>query len=345
MQKTLLIILAVCASSLSYAQKNYNVQKIHTPPIVDGVADELYSYLWTSKVQDITNCIRESLQCEIATPATNCTNMVQWVSAMDEDFLYVFVSVQDNQINKEDGVSLYFAMDNDRTSNCPNNWPRAYNANTFEIVAINPADPKVSSPNGMGAAVEAAKVQLTNCGYNIEFKLSFSEMDFLTGLKPINGRKIGFDISNYNQDGLEKSQLMWNNCCSNRNWTESTNFGTLTFDEGKIYRRSADSPANHLGDINICTGSEKITSLVSHLSIYPNPAANEVQVNIKALQNEQISVEIVNALSQKVYSSSIAITAGENSHLIPTSQLQNGVYTVFIQKDNRSTSKILVINK
>lgn len=341
MQKTLFIILTFCVTTLVCAQKNYYVQKSYYAPIIDGKADNVYSY---TIVENATNCIQESYDCGITTPAHNCTNAMQWASVMDEDFLYVFVSVKDNNITSEDGVELFFSMDNDRKSNCPDYFPGAYNANTFRILASNPANVKLSSPNGVGSAVELAMAEIVNCGYNIEFKLSFSEMDFLTGLKPFSGRKIGFDIANNNKLGMNNSQLMWNNCCSNRNWTESTSFGTLTLNE-LITRRSVDSPKNGFGDINICTTTDKITSLESNMSIYPNPAANEVNVNINALQNEQISVEIVNALSQKVYNRSIAITAGENIHFISTNQLQDGVYTVVIHKDNRSTSKILLIKK
>ncbi len=104
-------------------------------------------------------------------------------------------------------------------------------------------------------------------------------------------------------------------------------------------------PTNGLGGINICTGTDKITNLVTNISLYPNPATNEANITINALQNDVVTLEVVNALSQKVYSAIQPITAGQTVHSIPTAQLKQGVYTVIISKDNSSTSKILVINK
>jgi hypothetical protein len=343
MKKTILILAAFCATSVAIAQKNYYVQKNSNAPIIDGVADDIYTYSW-SAFQNATNCIQESAACGTTIPATNCTNAMTWASIMDESYLYIFASVQDNNITSEDGVELFFSMDNDRTSKCPDSFPNIYTLNTFRISATNPNNLNIYSHSGMGSILEVAKAQITNCGYNIEFKFSFSEMDFLSKEKNLYNRQIGFDISNNNQLPSGTSKLMWNNCCADRNWIEATNFGTLTLNE-LITRRSNDLPTNGLGGINICTGTDKITNLVTNISLYPNPATNEANITINALQNDVVTVEVVNALSQKVYSAIQPITAGQTVHSIPTAQLKQGVYTVIISKDNSSTSKILVINK
>ena len=221
--KTKLFLLAASLwCTQSFGQKVLEIGKSFSEPTIDGVLNES---AWNIS-NSITNQIAESTECGYSIPATNNTNSATFGAFYDDNYLYVGVQVKDFNILQNDGIELFLSMDNDRTSNCPGNWPRAYNANTFQIIIS--AFGAVSSPNGMVSAVESFKVSLIPGGYVAEIKMPWSEMDFLSGLTVNRGRKIGFDIGVTDEiPNQSRAELMWNNCCANRNWTEATNFGTI----------------------------------------------------------------------------------------------------------------------
>ena len=324
-----------CAATVAFAQKDVKIAKLKTGTtvIVDGVADAVYSDALNIPMQSIANCMAGVTDCGLTTPATNCKNVAKWTAVYNEEAIYIFASVVDNNKVAGDKIELFFSMDNDRTSNCPGNWPRAYNANTFQLELNGSAQGAVvpASPNGMVGAIESVKSVVTATGYDVEVKMIFSEMDFLSGKLPVAGRKIGFDIANNDAlVGEEKAQSMWNACCVNRNWTESTSFGTLT-----------------LGDQEVAgvTSTNNLTSLVNKMTVYPNPAAGKVNLRISAVANDNVNIALVNSLSQKMYTSNQTLAAGETTHEINTENLANGIYTVVISKGNLNTTEMVVINK
>ena len=224
--KTKLFLLAASLwCTQSFGQKVLEIGKTSTAPTIDGVLNEPQ---WNIS-NGITNQINmDAIDCGIITPATNNKNTASFGAFYDDEYLYVGVKVMDANLTIGDEVQLYFSMDNDRTSNCPGNWPRAYNANTFELMFNPLGGGSVNSPNGMASAVESFKSSLVPGGYIVEIKLLWSEMDFLSGLNLFEGRKIGFDVGVNDQlFPTSVAQIMWNNCCSNRNWTEATNFGII----------------------------------------------------------------------------------------------------------------------
>jgi len=324
-----------CATTVAFAQKDVTLGIAGAAPTVDGIMDALYTDPLNMPMQNITNCIVASKACGGIIPATNCVTVAKWTAVYDNAAIYIFASVIDANKEANDKIELFLSMDNDRTSNCPLDWPRAYNANTFQL-ELNEAALgalKVNSPNGQSSTVESAISVVTATGYDVEVKLIFSEMDFLSGLTPVAGRKIGFDIANNDfvgPTGDDKNQLYWNACCNNRNWTEATNFGIITL--GAVVLDNG-------------VGTNKLTSLINKVSVFPNPAANEVNVKINAKDNDNVNVSIINSLSQKVYTSNEAIGAGENLKTISTANLANGIYTVVISKGNLNTTEMVVINK
>lgn len=158
-------------------------------------------------------------------------NKVVFGTLWNENNLYIGVKVYDSLVVKgeDDGIELFFNMDNVRSSNCPGNWPRAYGPNDFHLIVG--TDGNITSPQGMELAVKEFQITYFQGGYSIELALSWEEMDFFSGLTPSKGRVFGFDIANNDTDidgQKRQGQLMWNQCCSNRNWTENFNFGYLT---------------------------------------------------------------------------------------------------------------------
>jgi hypothetical protein len=83
--------------------------------------------------------------------------------------------------------------------------------------------------------------------------------------------------------------------------------------------------------------TKEITNATSNLSIYPNPASNRVNINLR--NNKEIAkVIITNVLGEVVKTTMIN---GENTKL-SIEELINGVYYVSIETTNQVTTKSLV---
>jgi hypothetical protein len=310
--------------------KDYFVGKLGGVTVtVDGNMDEIYGLSnRLAGMSTISNCIVLDNACGIVTPATNCTGSAKFAAVYNDEKLYVYAEVMDaTPSSLVDGVELFFSMKNDRTSNCPGNWPRGYDAATFQIISTNPTGTlAVESPNGQIANITASASKAIAGGYSIEFELDFFEADFLSGLTVELGRKIGFDISvNQGEGGPRISQMMWSACCGDRNWTEATNFGTLTLDD--------------------VVATNKLTSLINSVSLAPNPANNMLKLTVNAKNQDELAVSIINSLSQKVYSNTFNTVAGETFQEINTSNLAEGIYTVVLSKNGLNTTEKLVIKK
>jgi hypothetical protein len=97
---------------------------------IDGVMDEKY---WTN-FSPLPYGITDNIDCQnIDNTPVPKSHSASFSTLWDEELLYVAVDVKDLLIQEKDEVVLYFSMQNDRTSNCPGNWPRAYDVSHFKL--------------------------------------------------------------------------------------------------------------------------------------------------------------------------------------------------------------------
>lgn len=106
---------------------------------------------------------------------------------------------------------------------------------------------------------------------------------------------------------------------------------TFSFDEFKIVPRSAD-------DIVVTTtGIEE--NLSTKFDVYPNPSNG--QLNIEGIEGE-FTLQVYNAIGALVYDSNRTFVNNANVNL---ESLNNGIYFVRVQEDNKSQAIKLIINK
>ncbi|HEX8549064.1 MAG TPA: hypothetical protein VF691_19010, partial [Cytophagaceae bacterium] len=129
MKKHLLTLIACIICTHLFSQKLLEVGKVPRGTVViDGKLDEP---TWSINSK-ITNQIDiSSLECGSTVPGPIGNNSAEFGLLWDSSYLYLGVKVMDTQIMSGDNVDLFLSMDNDRSSNCPNNWPRAYTASTM----------------------------------------------------------------------------------------------------------------------------------------------------------------------------------------------------------------------
>ena len=88
---------------------------------------------------------------------------------------------------------------------------------------------------------------------------------------------------------------------------------------------------NDVYDINcLCAGTVGITEieLFSSISLYPNPAADQLNVRFNSALGGLAVQEITDITGRIISSTRVVISAGENNFRIETSTLSNGVYSL-----------------
>ncbi len=115
--------------------------------------------------------------------------------------------------------------------------------------------------------------------------------------------------------------------------------GTVAVTETSAAACSGSSPLVSVA-INECTGiSETNTKL---LTIYPNPAQEQLNVLLGSSLKTPVRVFIYNHLGQLVYQSAEIKTASANPVIIDIANLNPGTYTLRVTEENETFSRIFV---
>jgi hypothetical protein len=96
--------------------------------------------------------------------------------------------------------------------------------------------------------------------------------------------------------------------------------------------------------INTTTGIKK-NSLLSSLSVYPNPVAENANISLVSAENTNLTYSLVDIVGNIVESQKIAVAKGENVIQINTSALSHGMYFIHLISDNANKASTLKIAK
>jgi hypothetical protein len=83
--------------------------------------------------------------------------------------------------------------------------------------------------------------------------------------------------------------------------------------------------------VNVDTGA---VAANSYIASYPNPASNQVGVDVKLAQPETINVQVYNSMGNPVLSTSVSGYTGTNHVNLPLGNLGTGVYYIQVQYGN-----------
>ena len=100
------------------------------------------------------------------------------------------------------------------------------------------------------------------------------------------------------------------------------------------------SNIRHPGIIN---GILPVTSLDANITIYPNPAKDNVTIELLGV-TKNVQLKIINTLGQIVFNEMIVAPSGKTTKQINTSYFAKGVYTVVVETSTTKTLKKLVVN-
>ena len=96
-------------------------------------------------------------------------------------------------------------------------------------------------------------------------------------------------------------------------------------------------------EVNYGVGLEE--ALENTISIFPNPASNNATVALNLSSSNEVVIEVINTLGQKVIVQSLRMNAGENTVKLPVETLTNGLYYVNIKIANEMITEKLNIIK
>lgn len=325
-------------ASLSFGQspkvsKSYMTM---TAPTIDGVIDPAEG--WNFEAGNaITNYIKVAPHdptCDLTTPGATVNNTATWASMWDENYLYVAMKVIDDVVTLDGGdeAEFFLSAGTSRATNCPGSWPKALILKDFQFrVKAGASSPNVD--NGSTILVTSTKSVKTADGYIVEAALDWMEVDFFNQPAPAiaPGRQFLFDAGNSDEDAVgagRYGQTMWNQCCGNRNWTANQDWGVLEL-----------APAT----VSVTKGLKSVNSI----SLQPNPASQVETVDLifNSTESQNLSVSLVNGMSQKVSELSKSVGIGTNTIQLNTANLNSGLYYVVISNGSSNVTKKLVVNK
>ena len=86
------------------------------------------------------------------------------------------------------------------------------------------------------------------------------------------------------------------------------------------------------------SSNDKFTTEVNDITAFPNPTNGLLNLDIDSNEAMNVSVEIVNILSQNVYSDALKINSGKNKYSFDVSQFTSGTYYVVLKSENTTRS-------
>ncbi len=172
------------------------INKVRNKPVIDGIREDI----WNSSVLLTVNK-------EIQPTVTDTTDLsATWSSVWDEDKLYFYISVQDDDLQndspnwyEDDGVEIYIDADNSKN--------QFYDDNDFQItVGWNDGNTIVDTKGNLGEGAVAFVLD-TEKGYDVEVSIPWSALK----VTPQEGLFTGIDIHVIDDDtgGGRSGKLAW----------------------------------------------------------------------------------------------------------------------------------------
>lgn len=110
--------------------------------------------------------------------------------------------------------------------------------------------------------------------------------------------------------------------------------GVMGTQDIKLFRTSATA------------GIQEANTNIAHVSVYPSPAKNNATLSLNLVQNETITLNVVNTVGQVVYTEVLSnLNAGSHTINLNTENWANGIYNITLGSTQGSTSIKLVVEK
>ena len=96
---------------------------------------------------------------------------------------------------------------------------------------------------------------------------------------------------------------------------------------------------------SVCDGIGEEESLKNEINIYPNPAENQLFVELKNEKNEPIDMRLYNVLGEMIYEKMVKNNLQDGVFTLDISQIPSGTYFLQIGKDASFVTKKMIISQ
>jgi hypothetical protein len=104
----------------------------------------------------------------------------------------------------------------------------------------------------------------------------------------------------------------------------STGTYTLKITNGNNCTSLVSSTLN----VTVIAGVRNNSSIINRLEIYPNPASQNLNINIQSKQNANVQLRIFDVSGKEMLTNDIKITKGETLQKIDVSNFAKGIYVI-----------------
>jgi len=123
--------------------------------------------------------------------------------------------------------------------------------------------------------------------------------------------------------------------------------GSIVVTDGEgvvLLNISGDWGTEQIGSFEVTHGVGIEEVLANKLSIFPNPASNNASIELNLIESNEVVIEILNTLGQKVFTYAADMSAGLNKVELPVATLNAGLFYVNIKVGNElMTEKLNII--
>ncbi len=131
---------------------------------------------------------------------------------------------------------------------------------------------------------------------------------------------------------------------------ESINIPSSYFEDGFRFRFKFTSEGNNrffIDDINVdVTAGITVTDpSISSIEVYPNPVTDVLSITVETLESSSAEIGVMDVLGKDVLPiETIDFNPGTNTRFISTTNLQPGVYLVYLRSKHQAHTKRFIVN-
>lgn len=337
----IMAVLLLSLSSFVHAQadnmQTAELQKTGSAPIIDGDISEWADVGFYQILNICTGDVSKSLT----------STSGYWQGLWDDDYLYIHVSVVDDEYATDDDLrdilEIYVDMNNNKAegstdpeepfANGPRFGPGTQYAWQWADPTLEFTDPELFAEGGLGEGSDTLVVwartnKANNLGYELEVAFPWNSLQ--TGYVPAVGNKISWDvdIADINPGDEVKTDQYW------------SNDGTGAADPSGEARPCLWYSMAMSGDIELGEGPDAVfVPSQSEINFYPNPVDNYLNINnVDGLSK----VEVFNICGQMMKSVNFS---GTSKSEIDFSTFNNGVYILKLYSKESYLSSVRIVKQ
>jgi hypothetical protein len=262
---------------------------------------------------------------------------------------------------KFDVAHSQYATENDKlevkvSTNCGSTWTTVFTKSGANLSTTGVVQTSAFTPNATQWRTET--VALTGVSGNVLVKfVGTSAYGNNLYLDNINLKQCKTHTITATKNKICKGQsvVITASGASTYSWSNNTAGGstisvsptiTTTYSASSTDNNNCGETAAFMITVDACVGLNSIITNLGNVFLFPNPTNGNTNLNIELTEKELISISVLNAIGQEVYSlPSNTMNVGANTVSLNTETWATGVYFVKISTPNGFVNQKLTVSK